>query len=261
MELFNKLIGKLPAALEALDILAKREADTGLQGLQLFRPVEILDQYARRFGSGSPSARLVTASPRQIEEVGQWYADAPMSDSMSEAAYRAMADETQRQFDVLTAPVSRGGLGIDVSVSDVDPYNTAKLEGVRRMVEDLNSGKLSVLSTDSTGAHPYFTNDANDMFRAVHDAFGHAATGRGFNRHGEEAAYRSHARMYSPDARPALAAETRAQNAYVNKFGTFGPQKMVLLPEEMAALEAYDLPPELQNLVLMSALERLKAVV
>lgn len=245
---------------EVIDTLARREAATGLQGLQLFRPVEGLDRYARQFGSGSPSARFVIASPQQIEEVGQWYSDAPMLDPMAEAAYRAMAEETQRQFDILTRPISRGGLGIDVSVSDVDPYDTAKIEGVRRMIEDLNSGKLSVLSTATTGGHPYFGNDINNMFRAVHDAFGHAATGRGFNRHGEEAAYRSHARMFSPEARPALASETRAQNAYVNKFGTFGPQKVVLLPEEMAAIEAYGLPPELRLQILLDALSRIKAV-
>ncbi len=51
------------------------------------------------------------------------------------------------------------------------------------------------------GEHPLMTAAENDLFRAVHDLFGHGAAGRTFDRHGEEAAYRSHAEMYSPLAR------------------------------------------------------------
>jgi hypothetical protein len=72
------------------------------------------------------------------------------------------------------------------------------------------------------------------MFRAVHDVFGHAATGRAFDPHGEEAAFRSHYAMFSPQARPAMATETRGQNS-VNNFGglpkgEFAEQKVVTLP-------------------------------
>ena len=245
---------------DLLKTLTEREASTGLKGLQLFKPVEYLDQTARRYGSGSPSALDVIAAPRQIETVGNWYANAPMVDAGAEAAYRAMAEDTARQFDMLTSPAGRGGLGVDVSVTDIDPYDTSKIEGVRRMIDDMNNRRLAVLSTQTTGGHPFFTNDQNDMFRAVHDAFGHGATGRGFNRHGEEAAYRSHARMYSPEARPALASETRAQNAYVNQFGDFGPQKMVTLPNELAALEAFDLPPDVKYQIMLNTLAKMGAI-
>lgn len=244
-----------------LRALLERQGRTGLEGLQLFRPVDYLDEYAQQFGSGAPSARLVTASPEQIQRVGQWYSEAPMMDPTAEAAYRLMRDETGRQFDVLTGPTSRGGLGVDVSVATEDPYDTFRLAGVKQLVDDLNNRRLRVLSTASTGGHPFFTNDQNDMFRAVHDAFGHGATGRGFNRHGEEAAYRSHARMFSPEARPALASETRAQNAHVNLFGDFGPQKMVMLPEDMAGLDVYDPTGEDRIRLLLEALGGMRAVV
>jgi hypothetical protein len=59
----------------------------------------------------------------------------------------------------------------------------------------------------------------NDVFRAVHDFFGHAANGYQFGPRGEYNAFLSHARMFSDEAVPALAAETLAQNAWVN----FGP--------------------------------------
>jgi hypothetical protein len=59
----------------------------------------------------------------------------------------------------------------------------------------------------------------NDVFRAVHDLVGHAATGFQFGPVGEENAYRFHANVHSAAATPALAAETRLQNCWVN----FGP--------------------------------------
>jgi len=61
----------------------------------------------------------------------------------------------------------------------------------------------------------------NDLFRAVHDVFGHAAEGFQFGPRGEENAYRSHAVMFSPLARGAMATETRSQNSWVN----FGPNR------------------------------------
>jgi len=56
----------------------------------------------------------------------------------------------------------------------------------------------------------------NDLFRAVHDIFGHAKEGHQFGPRGEENAWRQHVRMYSPEARAAMTTETRAQNSWVN---------------------------------------------
>ena len=62
---------------------------------------------------------------------------------------------------------------------------------------------------------------ANDVFRIVHDYFGHAKEGNGFGPNGEENAWQNHARMYSPEAKKALTTETRGQNSWVN-FGPHG---------------------------------------
>jgi hypothetical protein len=59
----------------------------------------------------------------------------------------------------------------------------------------------------------------NELFRAVHDVFGHAQHGVGFGPSGEDLAYQSHKRMYSPLATQALAAETKGQNSWVH----YGP--------------------------------------
>ena len=59
----------------------------------------------------------------------------------------------------------------------------------------------------------------NDVFRVVHDIVGHGANGYEFGPKGEFNAYLEHSRMFSKEAKQALAAETLAQNSWVN----FGP--------------------------------------
>ncbi len=56
----------------------------------------------------------------------------------------------------------------------------------------------------------------NDLFRAVHDYYGHAAEGNGFRANGEYNAWRAHRQMYSDAARGAMDAETLGQNSWVN---------------------------------------------
>lgn len=83
----------------------------------------------------------------------------------------------------------------------------------------------------------------NEVFRAVHDFYGHAKEGLGFRATGEDNAYRQHRAMFSPEAQRALTAATRGQNSWVN-YGEFGehnqtatsdtiyaPQKVGLLPD------------------------------
>ena len=64
----------------------------------------------------------------------------------------------------------------------------------------------------------------NDLFRIVHDYFGHALEGATFTARGEENAWQAHSRMYSPLAALAMTTETRGQNSWVNysdKVGDF----------------------------------------
>lgn len=58
----------------------------------------------------------------------------------------------------------------------------------------------------------------NDVFRAVHDFYGHAKEGYEFGPRGELNAFLSHSGMYSDKAVPAMAMETMGQNSWVN-FG------------------------------------------
>jgi hypothetical protein len=56
----------------------------------------------------------------------------------------------------------------------------------------------------------------NEMFRAVHDYFGHAVHRNQFGPVGEETAWAAHSQMFSPLARIAMSSETRGQNSLVN---------------------------------------------
>lgn len=66
----------------------------------------------------------------------------------------------------------------------------------------------------------------NDYFRGIHDVFGHAKHGVGFRAGGEENAWQSHARMFSPEAVPAATSETRGQNSWLN-FGEYGDKNRI----------------------------------
>jgi hypothetical protein len=180
----------------------------------------------------------VIVAPSAVEKIAAAYAELPFIDNAAPAAWRAMAEGVKRQFEFMTAAPSRGGLGIAVSVEDADPYDVTN-KGTRAFFEDVKAGRMRILSTEATGGHFFFDNDTNDMFRAVHDVFGHCGTGRGVDRHGEEAAFRKHSLMFSPLARKALATETRAQNhAMIAAGGVFQTQKVAVMPHWARQFEA-----------------------
>lgn len=191
--------------------------------------LHIPNHLARGYGN-------VSITRPATEAIGRAYDSLPDFDPKAAPAFKQMAEETGRQYDFMTKPRSRGGMGLNVEVTKDDPYQEDGVYGIINHVRDdiRENNRIKVLSTASTGGHPIFSNDQNDMFRAVHDVFGHLGSGRGVDRHGEEAAFQKHASMFSPVARQALAAETRGQNSslHVNN-GEFSPQKVALLPERM----------------------------
>lgn len=177
----------------------------------------------------------VVACPERGQRIAATYEAAPVFDATAIPAYRAFIQETVRQFQFLTRPRRRGGLGVVVVVWARDPY-----PGARAMMDELRTHRrLRIYATERCGnPHPYLSDRQNDMFRAVHDAFGHAAIGQGFDADGEEGAWLAHSHMYSPLARQAITTETRGQqNAllYGSQEG-FPVQKLCLLPAEFSEL-------------------------
>lgn len=148
-------------------------------------------------------------------------------------AYSKLIDEVGKQYEDMLA---KGVKVQKIAPGMENPYPTSKA-----LVEDVAKNKnLWYYPTEqgfgSMGAdqskHPmlqatkYLDPEgkpmlANDVFRAVHDYYGHAAQGHKFGATGEERAFQEHRKMLSPEARKALATETRGQNSWVN-YGPFG---------------------------------------
>jgi hypothetical protein len=166
-------------------------------------------------------------------------------------AYEALINETLKQYDDLT----KAGIKAKKIVGE-NPYSNSKdlIEKVRQ------SDEISYFPTDEGFGSGNITNNpmlrktgrlnaqgeemlANDVFRVVHDIYGHVKPQSTFGKVGEEVAYQNHKQMFSPLAQKALATETRGQNSYVN-FGPnaahnkanpantiFAEQKVGLLPD------------------------------
>ncbi len=153
-------------------------------------------------------------------------------DPKVKAAYDALIGETLDQFQQM----KKAGLKIEkIQPGQSNPYkNSTDLH------KDVEKGHMWFYPTEqgfgtmtNLQDHPLMapTDEvvdghkmlANDVFRVVHDYFGHAKEGYSFGPKGEENAWREHSKMYGPEARKALTTETRGQNSWVN-YGPYGQQ-------------------------------------
>jgi hypothetical protein len=168
--------------------------------------------------------KAVTEERRQ--ELARAYEEMEVVSKEAEQAYEDLRTETDRLYALLTKD-----MGINVEFVDNDPYRS-HLE----MIDDIEMNKtLKVKRTTPDEKHPLWDDEQSDRFRAIHDAFGHAATGRGFDRHGEEAAYQAHASLVEGAlAKKALETELQAQNAATITTGAIPPRKAGLIPEQPA---------------------------
>ena len=149
-------------------------------------------------------------------------------------AYKAMANETIEQYKAML----NNGYTIELFDGKGESYPNSKA-----MIADVKNNKRLVVFSTEQGygekgitakdrkENPLLADSGykdsngntllvNDIFRGVHDFFGHTEHGNGFGPKGEEIAWRNHSRMYSPLAMKAMTTETRGQNSWVN----FGPQ-------------------------------------
>lgn len=144
------------------------------------------------------------------------------NDPAVKASYDALKRETLAQYQHLT----NGGAKLEPWAKQGQPY--ADSAAMRNDVHK-NNHLYFFTGGDMPKDHPlaeptgvkYGGQDLthNDLFRAVHDYYGHSIYGNEFGPRGEEHAWRTHSRMFSPEARPAMTTETRGQNSWVN-FGS-----------------------------------------
>jgi hypothetical protein len=176
------------------------------------------------------------------------------------AAYEALAKETLAQYQSM---LDNGYKTRGLYTPKDDPYPNSPFEATDDMQKNNAAWVFGTLEgygskgipPEELASNPMLADSGfktergepmlvNDVFRAVHDYFGHAKEGFGFRWDGEENAWRSHAAMYSPLAARAATTETRGQNSWLN-FGPhgehnrkaktedtiFADQKIGLLPE------------------------------
>lgn len=169
----------------------------------------------------------------EADDVARFFEGAPdMSDDPDvRAAYEDFKAQSAEQWDFMTRPESEGGMGITVDFTDqVDPYATAEEQR-----NDLEQNHHLTIQSGLGGDHSgTMTQEEYDRFRAVHDVFGHAGIGSGFDRHGEYEAWLVHAAMYRGQGRRAMSTEYHGVNSamWTGAPGSPGTGKSVLLPDE-----------------------------
>lgn len=188
------------------------------------------------------------------DEIGAAAADIfqnlPMFDEAAIPLYKKFIQETNMQYQMLL------DAGIEFELVDVDPYTPNKA-GHQQMIADMENGKLKVLATSqsfgdgtTSNLNPMLSESRyldvngrimleNDVFRAVHDTFGHGMRGNTFGPIGEYNAWLAHKEMYSQDARRVMTTETLGQNTFTN----YGPHMRDANGNLLGRADAGYIPP------------------
>lgn len=191
-------------------------------------PVQkVAEAYAEE--AGIPKAQVaphepVKVNPEEAKAIADAYQAMPHNPQAPEvaASYKKLAQEIENQFGFIT---QKAGVKMEPWTQAGQPYaNSAEM-----MADIKNNNRLFYFPTEggfgenaAPSDHPMlqmsdkFGVPINDLFRAVHDYFGHAKQGFQFGPAGEENAWLSHKGTLSPEAVPALTTETRGQNSWVN---------------------------------------------
>jgi hypothetical protein len=207
------------------------------------RIVEVAEKYARDNGiTLVRQAEYVEVDPERAARIADAYQAMPHApqDPRVKEAFRNLISQTRAQYDALI----EAGYEFTFFDSNSDPYQGNPWSAMR----DLRANKrMAVYGTyDGYGTegitakaaddNPMLGDTglqwkdqggqlrpvaANDLFRAVHDAFGHGLEGAGFRAQGEENAWQAHVRLFTGSAVGAITSETRGQNSWLN-YGPYG---------------------------------------
>lgn len=135
----------------------------------------------------------------------QFYFFDETNDPYGASPWNALRDLRQNQ--TLAVFATEAGFGSEINENNAADNIMLQDTGIEWSYGSIDGPKKRVL--------------ANDLFRAVHDAFGHGLEGAGFRAQGEENAWQAHIRLYTGSAQGAITSETRGQNSWLN-FGPFG---------------------------------------
>lgn len=196
--------------------------------------VKVANDYAAQNGIElRRQAEYVHVDPARARRIADAYdamPDAP-EDPAVQAAYANLIEQTTAQYRALEA-AGYEFYFVDPDNADGNPWNAMReLRSAKTMgIYPTESGFGSDASVDTSG-NPLLADTgitwrgkpvlANDLFRAVHDAFGHGLEGAGFRARGEENAWQAHVRLFTGSAIGAITSETRGQNSWLN-YGPHG---------------------------------------
>lgn len=221
------------------------------------RLVAVAEQYARDNGiTLRRQAEYVKVDPQRAKRIAAAYeamAHDPQNPRVKEA-YQNLIRQTRAQYDALVDAGYKFWF-MDMSQADNQEYASTPWNAMRDLRANQAMGVFPTM--DGFGTSEEFTPDsnplledtgltwpiggangkrsapvlANDLFRAVHDAFGHGLEGAGFRAEGEENAWQAHVRLFTGSAVGAITSETRGQNSWLN-YGPYGDKNRTAKVED-----------------------------
>ena len=193
---------------------------------------DVADAYMadKNYGVAAPD-RYHPIDPEHAAAIADAYDKLPMFDPAALPSYEAMIKETLDQYNA----IKKTGLKLTPTDAETYPYGSNPRAAIKDLADNNHMAFFKTedgaFGTGNDANHPLLRPSGekigdyelsnNDLFRIVHDYFGHAKEGFGFRAAGEDNAWRSHAAMYSDLARPAMTTETRGQNSWLN-YGPHG---------------------------------------
>ncbi len=227
----------------------------------------LAEEYAKEIGINyTRQPKYVEVDESRAKRVAQAYEDMKHDpqDPRVKEAYQNLINQTLAQYNTLV----KAGYKFYFFDESNDPYQGNPWNAMRDLRNNKNMGVFATEAGFGSGATELNVEDnplladtglewgfgsengqkkrvlANDLFRAVHDAFGHGLEGAGFRARGEENAWQAHVRLFTGSAIGAITSETRGQNSWLNygKYGeknrtakvedtVFADQKTGLMPE------------------------------
>jgi hypothetical protein len=240
-----------PGKVQAPERAAAQEALEGAPRITGFtgpdpRLVAVAEQYARSIGvelkRQAEYVQLDEDRARRLAAAYDAMPHAPQDPAVREA-YDNLVRQTVAQYQALADAGYRFWF-TDLNIPDNVEYLATPWNAMRDIRANQSMGVFPTddgfgtsdfdpaenpLLTDTGLTWPVGSPDgttmkrvlANDLFRAVHDAFGHGLEGAGFRAQGEENAWQAHVRLFTGSAVAAITSETRGQNSWLN-YGPHG---------------------------------------
>lgn len=202
--------------------------------------VAAAEQYARQAGIPiKRQARYATVDETRGKRISDAYAEMQHTpnDPAVREAYRELIRQTTAQYQALVDAGYQFWF-IDTKQESNKQYASSPWNAIRELRSSKRMGVFPTNDGFGTGtfdpaANPLLEETAfewpiggpdgpmqpvlaNDLFRAVHDAFGHGLEGAGFRAQGEENAWQAHVRLFHGPAVAAITTETRGQNSWLN---------------------------------------------